>query len=101
MLRNWGRACNCLTPRCGNRAIALNGAFRYQRGRGSAREFSMADHTPTGPVELGADMDYAEHDRTYHAFLGLAKYGSLVVAALLIAMAFGFFVSSAGFFSAT
>jgi hypothetical protein len=42
-------------------------------------------------------MDYAEHDRTYKAFLGLAKYGSLVCAAILIAMAFGFFVG--GFFS--
>ena len=57
----------------------------------------MADHTPTGPVELGAHMDYAEHDRTYHGFLALAKYGSLVCAAILIAMAFGFFVG--GFFS--
>ena len=59
----------------------------------------MADHTPAGPVELGAQMDYAEHDRTYKAFLGLAKYGSLFCAAILIAMAFGFFVG--GFFSAT
>ncbi|MDG4894367.1 MULTISPECIES: aa3-type cytochrome c oxidase subunit IV [unclassified Mesorhizobium] len=57
----------------------------------------MADHTPAGPVELGAQMDYAEHDRTYKAFLSLAKYGSLVCAAILIAMAFGFFVG--GFFS--
>lgn len=60
----------------------------------------MADHTPAGPVELGADMDYAEHDRTYSGFLTLAKYGSLVIIALLAAMAFGFF-TSAGFFSAT
>ena len=59
----------------------------------------MADHSPTGPVELGAQMDYAEHDRTYKGFLGLAKYGSLFCAAILIAMAFGFFVG--GFFSAT
>ncbi|SFN66840.1 aa3 type cytochrome c oxidase subunit IV [Mesorhizobium sp. NFR06] len=57
----------------------------------------MADHSPTGPVELGAQMDYAEHDRTYKGFLSLAKYGSLVCAAILIAMAFGFFVG--GFFS--
>jgi hypothetical protein len=58
----------------------------------------MADHTPTGPVELGAKMDYAEHDRTYAGFLALAKYGSLFCGALLIAMAFGFFAG--GFFSA-
>ena len=59
----------------------------------------MADHTPTGPVELGAKMDYAEHDRTYAGFLALAKYGSLFCGALLLAMAFGFFAG--GFFSAT
>ncbi|MGX5829711.1 aa3-type cytochrome c oxidase subunit IV [Mesorhizobium sp. 43Arga] len=58
----------------------------------------MADHSPTGPVELGAKMDYAEHDRTYAGFLALAKYGSLFCGALLIAMAFGFFAG--GFFSA-
>ena len=59
----------------------------------------MAEHTPSGPVELGAKMDYAEHDRTYHGFLALAKYGSLFCGALLLAMAFGFFAG--GFFSAT
>ena len=59
----------------------------------------MADHSPTGPVELGAKMDYAEHDRTYSGFLTLAKYGSLFCGALLLAMAFGFFAG--GFFSAT
>ncbi len=58
----------------------------------------MADHTPSGPVEVGASMDYAEHEKTYNMFLHLAKYGSLVCAALLIAMAFGFF-TSAGFIS--
>ncbi|MGB3539713.1 MAG: aa3-type cytochrome c oxidase subunit IV [Mesorhizobium sp.] len=60
----------------------------------------MADHTPTGPVELGANMDYAEHERTFKGFVALAKYGSLTCAAILIAMAFGFF-TTAGFFSAT
>lgn len=59
----------------------------------------MADHVPTGPVELGAQMDYHEHERTYHGFTLLAKYGSLFCAATLIAMAFGFFAG--GFFSAT
>ncbi|MFK0686841.1 aa3-type cytochrome c oxidase subunit IV [Mesorhizobium sp. IMUNJ 23033] len=59
----------------------------------------MAEHTPSGPVELGAKMDYSEHDRTYAGFLALAKYGSLFCLAIVIAMAFGFFVG--GFFSAT
>jgi hypothetical protein len=58
----------------------------------------MADHTPTGPLEMGAAMDYAEHDKTYHRFLALSKYGALTCVALLAAMAFGFFAG--GFFSA-
>jgi hypothetical protein len=60
----------------------------------------MADNTPTGPVELGAEMDYSEHEKTYSLFIGLTKYVTLITVALLIAMAFGFF-TSAGFFSAT
>ena len=60
----------------------------------------MADNTPTGPVELGADMDYREHEQTYSLFLALTKYGSLATVALLVAMAFGFF-TTAGIFSAT
>jgi hypothetical protein len=59
----------------------------------------MADHTPHGPIELGAKMDYAEHEATYGRFLMLSKYGALHCATLLVAMAFGFF-TSAGFFSA-
>lgn len=54
----------------------------------------------SGPVELGAEMDYAEHEKTYEFFLAAAKWGTMVVVALLVAMAFGFF-TSAGFFSAT
>jgi len=55
----------------------------------------MAEHH-TGPVETGAPMDYKEHDKTYHGFLFVARAGSAVVAALLIAMAAGFF-GHAGF----
>lgn len=51
----------------------------------------MADHTPAGPVELGADMDYAEHEGTYNMFLALIKYGSLVCIAILVVMAAHFF----------
>ena len=60
----------------------------------------MADDATHGPVELGAKMDYSEHEKTYALFLGLTKYVTLATVALLIAMAFGFF-TSAGFISAT
>ncbi len=33
-------------------------------------------------------MDYAEHDRTYHFFTALTKYGTIAVVVLLILMAF-------------
>ncbi len=53
----------------------------------------MADHSQnTGPLEVGAAMDYSEHDKTYHRFLGLAKWGTVAMVALMAAMAFGFFV---------
>jgi hypothetical protein len=58
----------------------------------------MADHSPAGPVDMGAPMDYPEHEKTYRLFVGLAKYGTLFTVALLTAMAFAFF-TSAGFFS--
>lgn len=58
----------------------------------------MADHSPSGPVEVGADMDYAEHDHTYRLFVQFAKWGTIVCVALLAAMAFGF-VGGGGFFS--
>jgi len=57
----------------------------------------MAEHH-SGPVETGAAMDYAEHEKTYAFFINAAKYGTLFCVALLIAMAAGFF-TSAGFFS--
>ena len=60
----------------------------------------MADHSPSGPVEVGAQMDYAEHEKTYNMFIALAKYGSVFCIALLVAMAFGFF-TSAGLISST
>lgn len=60
----------------------------------------MADHHEnTGPLEVGAAMDYAEHEKTFAGFVNLAKYGTLACVALMAAMAFGFFVG--GFFSGT
>ena len=58
----------------------------------------MSDHE-TGPVELGASMDYPEHEKTYNLFVNGAKFGSMSIVALLIAMAAGFF-GHFGFFPA-
>lgn len=55
----------------------------------------MAEHH-TGPAETGAPMDYKEHEKTYNLFLISARVGSAIIAALLIAMAAGFF-GHAGF----
>ena len=51
----------------------------------------MADNHPTGPAETGAEMDYAEHERTYAMFLSMSKWLVILCVALLISMAFGFF----------
>ena len=58
----------------------------------------MSDHE-TGPVELGASMDYPEHEKTYNLFVNGAQVGSMSIVALLIAMAAGFF-GHFGFFPA-
>lgn len=50
----------------------------------------------SGPVETGAEMDYSEHEKTYEIFLAGAKYGSIVIIALLIAMAAFFFTAAGG-----
>jgi multisubunit Na+/H+ antiporter MnhG subunit len=60
----------------------------------------MAEELPSGPVELGAQMDYREHEKSYGVFIAVTKYATLGTVALLIAMAFGFFAGG-GFFSAT
>lgn len=51
----------------------------------------MAEDHPSGAAETGADMDYPEHERTYGMFVAMSKWGVIACAALLIAMAFGFF----------
>jgi hypothetical protein len=50
----------------------------------------MTEH-PTGPSEVGAPMDYREHEKTYSLFLASAKFLTIFIAALLIGMAAGFF----------
>lgn len=39
-------------------------------------------------VDGTAPMDYAEHERTYELFIGLAKWGSIAVIVVLVLMAF-------------
>ena len=58
----------------------------------------MAEHH-SGPVEVGASMDYAEHTKTYNGFLFAAKYGTMTIAILLICMAVGFFTTAGFVFS--
>ena len=50
-------------------------------------------------LELGAEMDYSEHRRTYAMFTEVTKWGTVVIAALLFAMAAGFF-TNVGLFGA-
>lgn len=52
----------------------------------------MSEHH-TGPVEVGARMDYSEHEKTYNGFLIASKYGTMIVCVLMIAMAVGFFTT--------
>ena len=42
-------------------------------------------------------MNYPEHEKTYEGFLAAAKYGTMVITVLMIAMAVGFFTTG-GFF---
>jgi hypothetical protein len=58
----------------------------------------MAEHH-SGPVETGASMDYAEHEKTFRGFTAAAKYGSMMIAILLFCMMVGFFTSAGAFFS--
>jgi hypothetical protein len=68
--------------------------------KGYPRGFQfMAQHHNTAPAELGAKMDYEEHEKTYRLFLSFTKWGSVAVADLMIAMAFGL-VAGGGFIAA-
>jgi Bacterial aa3 type cytochrome c oxidase subunit IV len=58
----------------------------------------MSEHQ-SGPVELGAPMDYREHEKTYAMFINLSKYATMIITMLMVAMAAGFF-GGFGFLSA-
>lgn len=56
----------------------------------------MAEHVESGPVELGAAMDYAEHERTFNGFIALTKI--TLLATLIIVQALTLFgVAANGF----
>ena len=60
----------------------------------------MAEHTYDGPVELGAEMDYPAHERSYDAFVTVTKLsivGTLNVLLSLVLYAYG----SGGFWLGT
>ena len=51
----------------------------------------MAETTSNEPIEAGRKKwTIREHEKTYGLFLGLTKYVTLGVVALLVSMAFGF-----------
>ncbi len=58
----------------------------------------MAEHVTHGPAEIGAEMDYREHERTYSAFIKASQV--LTVATLDVVLAlvlFAFGSASVGF----
>lgn len=60
----------------------------------------MAEHLPSGPAELGAPMDYAEHERTFAGFVAFTQIAVLATVDIMIALllyAFG----SGGFWLGT
>jgi hypothetical protein len=44
-------------------------------------------NTDTGSLELGAKMDYAEHEKTFQLFVALTKYTTIISIVLVIALA--------------
>jgi len=58
----------------------------------------MVQHHDTAPADLGAKMDYEEHEKTYRMFLSLIKWGTVALAAIMISMAVGL-LAGGGFIS--
>ncbi len=61
----------------------------------------MAEHLTSGPAELGAPMDYAEHDRTYSGFIALTKISILAVIDTMLALVLYSFAGGGGFWLGT
>jgi hypothetical protein len=62
-----------------------------REGNGSRQWEGLMDDHHAGPVETGATMDYVEHEKTYELFLAGAKWGTMSIIVLMIAMAAGFY----------
>jgi hypothetical protein len=60
----------------------------------------MAEHTHSGPAEVGAPMDYAEHERTFASFVALTRITILACLNTLIALTL-FAFGSGGFWLGT
>jgi hypothetical protein len=58
----------------------------------------MAEHTHSGPVELGAPMDYPEHRKTFAGFVALTKVTVLATIAVLQALVL-FGIAANGFWA--
>ena len=61
----------------------------------------MAEHLPAGPAELGAPMDYAEHEKTYEGFISLAKVSTVATINTLLALVLYAYGDGAGFWLGT
>ena len=60
----------------------------------------MAEHTHSGPAELGAPVDYPAHERTFAGFIAMTKIIAIGSAITVIALAlYGF--GSGGFWLGT
>ena len=58
----------------------------------------MAEHMPAAPAELGAPMDYQEHERTFRSFVSLTKISILAGIATLQSLTL-FGLASNGFWA--
>lgn len=57
----------------------------------------MAEHLSAGRAEVGAPMDYAEHERTYEGFVALAAVSAVSAINALVALVLYAFGGGWGF----
>ena len=57
----------------------------------------MAEHAAPGPVEIGAPMDYDEHEQTYKGFVHFTQLAIIATINILITLAIFAFGSGGAF----